>query len=76
MVFIHIQRCPVDIVAQNGNVLIDGDRMAIDVREIKELAKAEFIRGLLEQGVDLADALRDLTQRMRRMREGRDGDSE
>ncbi|MGD0885128.1 MAG: hypothetical protein ABSA46_09705 [Thermodesulfovibrionales bacterium] len=50
--------------------------MAIDVREIKELAKAEFIRGLLEQGVDLADALRDLTQRMRRMREGRDGDSE
>lgn len=37
---------------------------------INELSKAEFVRDLMEKGVNLADALRELARRMRQVKEG------
>lgn len=36
-------------------------------KAINELSKAEFVRDLMEKGIKLADALRELAERMRRM---------
>lgn len=41
---------------------------------ISELAKAEFIRGLTEKGMGLADAMRELARRMRLIQAGKEGE--
>ncbi len=41
---------------------------------VNELAKAAFIKDLVEKGFSLADALRELAGRIRRIREGSEGD--
>jgi phosphoribosyl-ATP pyrophosphohydrolase len=37
---------------------------------VNELAKAQFVRALVEKGVPLADALRELARRMRQVQQG------
>lgn len=43
---------------------------------IDELAKAEYVRDLMDRGVALPDALRQLAQQMRRLQTGYDGKPE
>lgn len=37
---------------------------------INELSKAEFVKDLIEKGMSLADALRELARRMRQVQQG------
>ncbi len=43
---------------------------------INELSKAEVIRDLIDKGMSLADALRELARRMRLVQEGFKGEEE
>jgi uncharacterized protein YoaH (UPF0181 family) len=43
---------------------------------INELSKAEFIRDLIDEGMSLADALRELARRMRLVQKGFKGEEE
>jgi hypothetical protein len=45
-------------------------------RIINELSKAEFIRDLIDEGMSLADALRELARRMRLVQKGFKGEEE
>jgi len=43
---------------------------------INELSKAEFVRRLMEKGMGLPDALRELARRMRVVQKGFEGEDE
>lgn len=45
-----------------------------EVKEIKEIAKAEVVRGFMDKGISLADALRELARRMRLIQKGFEGE--
>lgn len=47
-----------------------------DIREIKELAKAEFVKNLVEKGASLADALRELARKIRLLQKGFEGEEQ
>lgn len=62
-----IERCITTQVETGENVCVKGmDTDAI----IDELSKAEYVRKLTEEGMSLADALRELAHRMRLIQKG------
>jgi hypothetical protein len=63
----QIEGCITQQLETGQNIcLTDGNSEKI----INELSKAEVIRGLTDQGMSLADALRELARRMRMVQEG------
>ncbi len=63
----QIEGCITEELQTGRNVCLTGsDAETV----INELSKAEFIRSLIEQGMSLPDALRELARRMRRLRAG------
>ena len=67
----EIEGCITDQMSTGQNVCLAGGPPD---RVVGELAKAEFVRELMEKkGMSLADALRELARRIRLLRKGYDG---
>lgn len=63
----QIEGCITQQIESGSNIcLTDGSSEKI----INELSKAEVVRELIEEGMSLADALRELARRMRRVEAG------
>jgi len=63
----QIEGCITEELETGRNLCLTGsDAEAV----INELSKAEFIRVLIDGGMSLPDALRELARRMRRLRMG------
>lgn len=67
----QIEGCITTQVETGENVCLRDDDTE---RVVNELAKAEFIRRLVEEGTALPDALRELARRMRLVQKGFSGD--
>lgn len=63
----EIEGCITRQIETGKNICIESE--ATD-KIVNELSKAVFIRELMEQGMTLADSLRELARRMRRLQEG------
>lgn len=62
----QIERCITQQLETGKNVCLKNDSAK---KIINELAKAQFIRSMVEKGMSLADALRELARRIRRLQE-------
>jgi len=63
----QIEGCITEELETGKNICLSGSS-ADEI--INELSKAEFIRGMIDGGMSLPDALRELARRMRRLRAG------
>ncbi|MBI5639983.1 MAG: hypothetical protein HZA17_06110 [Nitrospirae bacterium] len=63
----EIEGCLTQQLETGANICL---RDASSEKVINELAKAVFIRNLMDQGVSLPDALRELARRMRSIQMG------
>lgn len=63
----EIEGCITKQIETGKNICIEGDATE---KIVNELSKAVFVRELMEQGMSLADSLRELARRMRRLQEG------
>jgi hypothetical protein len=63
----QIEGCISDQIVKGQNVCM---RTEDAEKTINELAKTEYIRNLVDGGMSLADALRELARRMRLMQKG------
>lgn len=63
----QIEACIAEEVGTGKNVCVRSDDAEAVVNE---LAKAEFVRGMTDGGMSLADALRELARRMRLAQRG------
>ena len=63
----QIEGCIQDQVSSGHNVCLTGPA-AEEI--VGELAKAEFIRDLVDGGMELSDALRELARRIREVQKG------
>ncbi len=63
----EIEGCISDQLATGENVCL---RNASTEQVINELSKAQFVRNLVEQGMQLSDAVRELAKRIRRVQAG------
>lgn len=67
----QIEACITQQVETGENVCLeDGTSEKI----INELAKARVVRGFMDKGISLADALRELARRMRLIQKGFEGE--
>jgi len=67
----QIEACITQQVETGENVCLeDGTSEKI----INELAKARVVRGFMDKGISLADALRELARRMRIIQKGFEGE--
>jgi hypothetical protein len=60
----QIEGCITQQMETGGNVCLMNDNTEAI---INELSKAQFVRELTDQGMDLGDALRELAKRMRQL---------
>ncbi len=60
----EIEGCITQQIETGENVCLKDESSE---KVINELSKAEFVRDLMEKGMNLADALRELAKRMRRI---------
>lgn len=67
----QIEGCITQQLESGENICI---RNESSERVISELAKAEYVKRLMEKGISLADALRELAKRMRMLHEGFKGE--
>jgi len=63
----QIEGCITQQIETGNNVCL---RNESSEKIIDELSKAEFVKNLMEKGMSLADALRELAGRMRLMQQG------
>lgn len=63
----EIERCITQQIETGENVCLKDESSE---KVINELSKAEFVRDLMEKGMNLADALRELARRMRQVQKG------
>jgi len=63
----EIEGCITQQLETGANVCLKSE---LTEKVINELAKAEFVKGLMAEGMSLAEALRELAKRMRRVQEG------
>ncbi|KPK46230.1 MAG: hypothetical protein AMK74_00830 [Nitrospira bacterium SM23_35] len=63
----QIEGCISDQIEQGKNVCLTDETSE---KIINELSKAEVVRELIDQGMELADALRELARRMRLVQSG------
>ncbi|PIQ93202.1 MAG: hypothetical protein COY75_06745 [Nitrospirae bacterium CG_4_10_14_0_8_um_filter_41_23] len=69
----HIEGCITLQIETGKNICL---RHESAEKIINELSKAEFIRDLIDEGMSLADALRELARRMRLVQKGFKGEEE
>ena len=67
----QIESCIIQQMKTGENVCLRNESTEYT---IGELTKAEFIRGLTEKGMGLADAMRELARRMRLIQAGKEGE--
>lgn len=63
----EIEGCITQQIETGENVCLKDESSE---KVINELSKAEFVRDLMEKGMNLADALRELARRMRQVQKG------
>jgi len=63
----EIEGCITQQIKTGENVCLKNEPAQ---KTIDELSKAEFIKGLIEKGMSLADALRELAKKMRLLQKG------
>jgi hypothetical protein len=69
----EIERC-IDQQLQKGENICFTDGPSEHI--INELSRAEFVRGLVEKGASLTDALRELARRIRQVQKGVEEDKD